>query len=79
MVGTKRGDHRRNAKEAIVATAQATALPRSVDNVIYVGDGLAFVRVSENCLEVFEDTDDGLRRTIYFRKKKGKQAKPAKP
>ena len=65
-------DHRRNLKEIVIAAAQTTALPVSVDNVIYVGDGRALVKCSKDCLEVFEDTKDGLMRVTYMRAKNAK-------
>ena len=44
----------------------ATALPASADQLIYTGEGIAFVKISEKCVEVFEDTTEGLSRSLYF-------------
>lgn len=64
---------RRNAQEAVMATTMAVALPVSVDQRIYVGDGICFIKFSDSLVEVYADTDDGLRRTRYWKGNGGKQ------
>jgi hypothetical protein len=66
-------DHRRNAKEGVKAIAMAGALPISVDDRIYFGDGVCFIKLTGNLVEVFEDTEEGLKRTCYSIAKIGEQ------
>jgi hypothetical protein len=72
-------DHRRNAKEGVMATAMAVALPTSVDNRIYFGDGVCFIKLTGNLVEVFEDTEEGLKRTRYSIAKIGEQDAAEQP
>ena len=58
-------DHRRNAKEAVFAATLTVSLPISADNLIHTRDGVAFIKNSKNLVTVFEDTEEGLKRTIY--------------
>lgn len=66
-------DHRRNAKEAVIAATLTIALPTSVDNLIHTKEGAAYIRVSETCVEVFEDAGKGLARTFYVKPDQGEQ------
>ena len=72
-------DHRRNAQEGVIATAMAVALPISVDNRIYFGDGVCFIKLTGSLVELFEDTEEGLRRTRYSLAKSGEQDAAEKP
>ncbi len=64
---------RRNAEEGVRATTMLVALPISVDNQIYHNDGICFIKLNENLVEVFKDTDEGLGRTLYLKAKNGEQ------
>ena len=55
----------RNVREAVIAATTTVALPISLDSLIHTREGLAFVRLSKSRVEVFEDTEKGLRRTVY--------------
>ena len=60
-------DHRRNAKEAVFAAALTISLPISADNLIHTKEGVAYIRNSKNSVTVFEDTEKGLKRTVYVK------------
>jgi len=51
--------------EMLIATTMAMALPNSMDHLLYLGEGVCFIKYSEEVIEVFEDTQDGLSRTLY--------------
>lgn len=70
---------RRNLEEGVRAAIMAVALPSSVDNRIYHNDGICFIKLSENLVDVFEDTDDGLGRTLYLKVKNGEQDDGGQP
>lgn len=59
-------DERRNGREGAKAAIRIAALPISVDGFLFVGDGVAYVRVSEEIVEVYEDTEEGLCRSHYL-------------
>jgi len=58
-------NHRQNVNEMLIATTMAMALPNSMDHLLYLGEGVCFIKYSEEVIEVFEDTQDGLSRTLY--------------
>ena len=66
-------DRRRNAKEAVIAAALTISLPIPVDNLIHTKEGLAYIRNSKNSVTVFEDTEMGLKRTVYGKPAKGER------
>lgn len=55
-----------NADEAVMALAMAVALPTSVDGKLYKSENVCFVKIGESCVEVFENTKKGLRRSLYY-------------
>jgi hypothetical protein len=59
----------RNGRETTMAMIVALAVPTSVDNRIHVAEGLAFVKITGRVVELFEDTPEGLRRTLYAQQK----------
>ena len=61
----------RNQQAAVIAKAQAIALPISVDNRVYAGDGICFIKLTDELVEVMEDGADGLTRTLYAKPKAG--------
>ena len=66
-------DLRRNAKEAVMAVTLAVAIPQSLDNQFYTSEGIGFVKLGENHLELFEDTDEGLSRSLYINQEAQRQ------
>lgn len=56
---------RRNKQAAVMATTQAVAMPVSIDDRIYAGDGICFIKLTGRLVEVLEDGKDGLSRTLY--------------
>ncbi len=67
-------DRSRNAEATLMAEALLMALPISLDGRIYVKDRLAFTKLNENGIEVFEDTERGLRRALYIKPKPASEA-----
>ena len=59
-----------------MATTMAVALPMSVDHRIYFEEGLCLIKLSENLVEVYEDSEQGLSRTRYMKAKKGETKLP---
>ena len=59
----------RNKRESVLATTLAIALPVSMDSRVYHKDGMAFVRIADSVIEVFEDTDKGISRRLYMKPK----------
>ena len=66
---------RRNADELVMAIALAVALPTSVDQRIYSEEGLCFIKLGETLVEVYEDSDEGLSRTRYWKSTTGENAR----
>ena len=64
-------DFSRNMKECSMATATAIAVPISIDGRVYHADGTGFVKLTENLVEVFEDSETGLVRTLYVKASSG--------
>lgn len=60
-------DPARNAKEAVIAATLTVTLPISVDSLVHTRDGLAYIKNSKDLVTVFEDTDKGLKRTVYVK------------
>ena len=67
-------DFGRNAKESLVATVTVIASPSSIDGRVYHADGTCFVKLAENVVEVFEDSENGLVRTLYVKAKSGEKS-----
>lgn len=66
-------DHHRNAKEAVIAATLTVSLPISVDSLVHTKEGLAYIKNSQTTVTVFEDTEKGLKRTVYVKPTKGEQ------
>ncbi len=62
-------DSERNKREAIIAVTLAVIAPITVDGCIYHKDGFAYLRLNNQAVECFEDTSDGVKYTLYFKKK----------
>ena len=60
-------DHQRNAKEAVIAATLTVSLPISVDSVLHAKGGLTYIKNSQTTATVFEDTEKGLKRTVYVK------------
>ncbi|MDC0304812.1 hypothetical protein OAK99_03045, partial [Akkermansiaceae bacterium] len=58
-------DSEQNLKEGIRAATMGVARSESLDGRIYFKEGLCFIKLSEKALEVFEDQDGKLSRTLY--------------
>lgn len=67
-------DFGRNAKESLVATVTVIASPSSIDGRVYHAYGTCFVKLAENVVEVFEDNENGLVRTLYMKAKSGEKS-----
>lgn len=52
-----------------MATTMATAL----HHLIYHEEGICFIKLSENLVEVFEDRPAGLSRNLYSKPKSGEE------
>lgn len=61
------GKDERNLREATLAGAMMVALPVSVDGVIHHKEGLAFIKISNKVVQVYEDTGKGLKSTLYVK------------
>ena len=59
----------RNAREATIALAMAVSMPVSMDGKLYKAGGVCFVKITDACVEVFEDTEGGLQRSLYYKGK----------
>lgn len=57
----------RNAREASIALAMAVSMPVSMDGKLYKAGEVCFVKISDACVEVFEDTGRGLQRSLYYK------------
>jgi len=66
-------DLNRNTKESLVTSAKALASPTSIDGQIYHGNGTCFVKITETVVEVFNDSEVGLARTLYVKVKAGEK------
>ncbi|MDA7508577.1 hypothetical protein N9B32_01285 [Akkermansiaceae bacterium] len=58
-------DSKQNLREGIRAATIGVARSESLDGRIYFKEGLCFIKLSEKALEVFEDQDGKLSRTLY--------------
>lgn len=58
---------RRNASEAAVAASLAVFAPASVDGIISVRDNLAFIRVADRAVLVYETIPAGLRTRTFIK------------
>ena len=63
-------DSEQNAREGIRAVTMGVALSKSLDGRVYVKKGLCFIKLNEKAVDVFEDHDRGLSRTLYVDSKK---------
>ena len=61
------GKDERNLREATLAGAMMVALPVSVDGIIHHKEGLAFIKISNKVVQVYEDTGKGLKSTLYVK------------
>ena len=61
-------DKERNLKEAGRAGALSALKPRTTDHNIYWAKGIAYMIVCEDVLDCYEDTKNGIKRTIDTRK-----------
>ena len=66
-------DSEQNAREGIRAVTMGVALSKSLDGRVYVKKGLCFIKLNEKAVDVFEDHDRGLSRTLYV--DQGEEAK----
>lgn len=53
------------------------AMSAPVDNRVYTGNGTCFIRLGESLVELFEDTSEGLSRTLYLNTKDDNIPEPA--
>ncbi|MGI9239633.1 MAG: hypothetical protein ACR2RV_02465 [Verrucomicrobiales bacterium] len=75
-------DLRKNANEAVIATTLMVSIPQSLDGQFYAGEGIGFVKLGANHVELFEDTEDGLSRSLYINQeglKQGREGNDAEP
>ena len=62
-------DSRRNKREAIIGQTLVVLATISVDGKIHCMDGLACVRLTEDVIQVYEDTSSGLTSQMYWKPK----------
>ena len=72
-------DKERNLEEAGRAGALSQFKHQTTDNRIYWKKGVAYMIVRENIVDCYEDTDNGIRRTIYTKTKKPNKSEQATP
>lgn len=63
-------DDHRNLVEAEIAAVLTVSLPTTMDNLIYVKPGVAYIRHSEKSVTVYEDTAKGLKCDFYSKSDK---------
>ena len=64
------GKDERNLREATLAAATMVALPISVDSLIHHKEGFAFIKLTDEFVQVYEDTEKGLKVTLYKKEPK---------
>ena len=58
----------RNKRELIYMMVKSTIIPETVDGAFHKGEGIAYVQYRYNVVEVYEDTKDGIKKTLYCKK-----------
>ena len=64
----------RNKREAVRATTMTLILPMPLDGTIHHADGVAYVQLKEDLVMLHQDTDQGIRSTLYSRDKEKEPA-----
>lgn len=60
-------DHDRNKQEATTLAALSMSVPITTDETLYTKSGVAYLKIKEHVVEVYTDTDDGIRDVIYYK------------
>jgi hypothetical protein len=60
---------KRNQKESVIAATLNMITPITKDGCVYHAEGLAYLKLGDNIVEVYRDSKDGVKHTIYTKPK----------
>lgn len=58
----------RNKRELIYMMVKSTIIPETVDGAFHKGEGVGYIKYRDNLVEVYKDTKDGIKSTLYYKK-----------
>lgn len=58
----------RNKRETIHMMVKSTIIPETVDGAFHKGEDIAYIKYRNNLVEVYKETKDGIKNTLYYKK-----------
>lgn len=58
----------RNKRETIHMMVKSTIIPETVDGAFHKGEDIAYIKYRNNLVEVYKETKDGIKSTLYYKK-----------